>query len=30
VDLVLLLGEAFGHWDQRLEAHDSDGILLVL
>ena len=30
MDLVLLLGKILGHWDQRLKAHDSNGILFIL
>jgi hypothetical protein len=30
MDLVLLLGKILGHWNERLEAHHSNGILLIL
>jgi hypothetical protein len=30
VNLVLLLRKIFGHWNEGLEAHDSNGILLIL
>ena len=30
MDLILLLGKILGHWNQRLQAHDSNRILLIL
>ena len=30
MDLVLLLRKVLGHWNERLEAHHSNGILLIL
>jgi len=30
MNLVLFFGEIFSYWDERLETHHSDGILLIL
>lgn len=30
MNLILLLGQSFRHWNQRFQAHDPDHILLIL